>query len=182
MKKTKVASKTPLRSKGEEVVESQKENGSAKKRRLTPVEAEIRRIEPQKNSAKWGKPSLRGCKSPQSWVHAVDFVEDGNYVHMESAGMHTEFLEEGESESEPEAELIENLPRADPPSKNNNTTLNSGPEMATGDQSWRMPVKVQKGQGRRNGRSRSETQLQSSRGGMDSETDGSDGENNAGRR
>ena len=55
---------------------------------------------------------------------AVDFIENGNYVHMESEGMDTEFLDEGESD--PESDLEGNTDRHDEePSRNNNAMVSN---------------------------------------------------------
>ena len=100
------------------------ETQAKKRRKLTPVEAEIGRIQEGKTISRQGRTLVQKIASPAVRSRVVDFVEDGNYVHMESEGMDTEFLNEGESD--PESDLEGNTDQHDEePSRNNNATISN---------------------------------------------------------
>ena len=91
-----------------------------KKRRATPVEEEIERIGGGKNLGRKSKHSEPSVVTRQQ-TQTADFEEDGNYVHLESEGMHTEFLNETGGDTCSESEHEEGGENED--STNNNATV-----------------------------------------------------------
>ena len=121
---------------------------AGKRKKTTTVDKEIERIGGARTPTNKGKQTNAGSKKfshsqdseRSTQTHSVDFMEDGNYVHLESEGMHTEFLNETE-ESEGKLDTEQNAHPV-----NNNATVSKQKERKK--TAWECSIdSVQKGQG-----------------------------------
>ena len=74
-----------------------------KHRKMTPTESTMDRIAP-KTPARKGRPPVKKVAAPQVPTHSVEFFEDGNVVNMDAEGLHTDFMNETESDSDSDHE------------------------------------------------------------------------------